>query len=135
MGAMLRSLIAVTAGFFVTVTLSLGADALLRGAWPSAFDATGATMDAAALVVALVYTVAFATLGAYIAARAAVHHRRRHALILGGIALAITVFLAVTAWSTAPSWYHIGAIGLVLPAAWAGGRIADQPASSAPAPT
>ena len=132
---MLRSLIAVATGFFVTLTLSLGADALLRGVWPSAFDATGVTTDAAALLIALVYTLAFASLGAYVAARAAVHHRLRHALILGGIACAGSLFLAITAWSAAPSWYHICAVGLVLPGAWAGGWIGDHAGPSTPAPT
>jgi hypothetical protein len=124
--AMLRSIVAVLAGFFVTVTLSLGADALLRAAWPSAFDPGGAATSAAVLVTELVYTIAFAMLGAYIAARAAVRHRLRHALILGSIAVVLSVAVAVTAWSTAPSWYHICAVGFVLPSAWAGGRIGDH---------
>ncbi len=129
---MLRSVIAVIAGFFVTVTLSLGADALLRFVWPTAFDGGGATTNAAVLVIALVYTIAFAALGAYVAARVAVQHRMRHAMILGAIAFAISIVLAVAAWSLAPVWYHVSALLVVLPSAWTGGRL-GQDATRSPA--
>jgi hypothetical protein len=128
----LRSVVAVSAGFFVTVTLSLGADALLRFVWPTAFDVGGATTNAAVLVIALVYWFAFAALGAYVAARTAVHHRMRHAMILGAIAFAIGVVLAVGAWSLAPAWYHVSALLVVLVSAWTGGRL-GQDVSRSPA--
>lgn len=122
----MRSLIAVAAGFFVLATLSLGADALVRALWPTVFDASGATSNPAALVIALVYSSSLAVLGAYVAATVAAAHRMRHALVLGLIALLVNAVVAVQARSSAPPWYHLWALALVLPAAWIGGRLGQH---------
>jgi hypothetical protein len=121
----LRSAFAIVAGFFVTVTLSLGADALVRTVWP-AFNAPPSATTPAFLLVALVYTAGFATLGSYVAAASAPKRPLLHALILGAVALAINAAVTVTSWAAAPAWYHLTALVMVLPCAWIGGKLREQ---------
>jgi hypothetical protein len=60
----------------------------------------------------------------------------QHALILGALGLVFNIIGSVKMWDTAPAWYHIVAILLVMPAAWLGGRIREkqQPSPSTLAP-
>ncbi len=126
---MLRSAAAILAGFLTTFILAVGSDALLHKIMPGSFGDDGMA-HGLALWVALVYTAVFGAAGAYVAARLAPGHPLRHALILGAIALLLSVIATIQLWHTAPAWYHILAVLLVLPSAWCGGMLFERQAGN-----
>ena len=123
---MWRSVMAIVIGFLFIGLLAFGADAVLRSAMPEAFDASGRVTSIPILVLTLVYVGIFAIAGCYLAARLAPNRPMRHALILGGLGLVFNIAGSYAAWHTAPAWYHVVAIALVMPYAWIGGRIRER---------
>ena len=123
---MKRTVLAVAAGFVLIAALSFGTDAMVRAAWPGAFDAAGATTSVPMLLLSLAYVGVFATAGCYLTAALAPGRPMRHALILGALGLAFNVAGAAARWDTAPAWYHAAALALVLPYAWLGGRLRER---------
>lgn len=127
MPAILRSILAIVAGFVVTVSLSLGADAALCAAFPHSFDSAGISRQPGRLAIPLVYTAVSAALGSYVAALLAGRRPLLHAMILGGLGFALAIPTAVLYWHAQPAWYHVCALAFVLPAAWLGGRLRAGP--------
>ena len=123
---MWRSVMAVLAGFFFIGLLAFGADAVMRSAMPDAFDAAGRATSIPVLLLMQAYVGIFAIAGCYLAARLAPSSPMKHALILGVLGLLVNISGAVAMWDTAPAWYHILAIALVMPYAWIGGRIRER---------
>lgn len=124
---MLRSIIAIVVGFVVIGVLAFGTDMLVKGAMPGAFDpVTGATSDVTMLVFALVYVFVFATFGCWLAGRLAPSQPMKHAMILGVLGLVFNVVGTYATWATAPAWYHVTALLLVMPAAYLGGLLASR---------
>lgn len=121
---MLRSILAVAAGFILTTVLALGADLAIRATRPGLFGDSGPVESKGALL-ALGYTLAFVLGGCYLAGRLAPRKPLKHALILGVIGFVGTVIATVALWGTGPAWYHIATLLLFLPAAWLGGRLAQ----------
>lgn len=122
---MIRSLFAVLAGFFFIAALSFGADALLRATAPSAFDAVGRTDSLPLLLLTLAYVGVFAVSGCYLTARVAPNRPMLHALVLGLLGLVLQAAGTWAMWDTAPAWYHLASLSLVLPFAWLGGRMRE----------
>ena len=81
--SILWSIVAVVAGFLVTVILSLGTDSVLHatGVYPPWLQ----PMSDSLFILASAYRVVFTVLGSYVTARLAPATPLRHALILGGI--------------------------------------------------
>lgn len=123
---MLRSVGAILAGLVVITVLALGADAALSTAVPGSFDASGRVDSTPLLLFIIGYVVVFIIMGAYTAARVARRRPMLHALTLGGIMLAANIAIAAGLWDTAPAWYHVTQLVLVLPAAWFGGRLRER---------
>ena len=123
---MARSVLAVVVGFLLIGALSFGTDAAVRAAAPTAFDAAGRTDSVALLLATLAYVGVYAVAGCYLAARLAPDRPMRHALVLGALGLAFNVAGTIAAWDTAPAWYHVVALTLVLPFAWLGGRLRER---------
>ena len=128
---MLRSAIAIMLGFVYIGTLSFGADALLRAVLPDAFGAGGAVDGTAILLLITAYVGLFAISGCYLAARIARVHPMRHALFLGLLGLIVNAMGTITLWDTAPAWYHAISLLLVMPYAYAGGRLREMELSRA----
>lgn len=124
----MRSVLAVAAGFVIIFVLAIGTDLLVRFALPGAFDALGRTESAPVLLFTLGYLFVFGTAGCYLAARWAPHSPVRHALALGLAGLLFSTVGTVVLWASAPPWYHVAALTLVMPAAWLGGRIREREA-------
>jgi hypothetical protein len=118
---MLRSILAVAAGFILAAVLDLGGDFAARMIAPDSFDSFGNATDTGLLALTLVYSSLFGILGAFVTARLAPSRPVRHALILGVIVLLIALWATVQMWGTAPAWYHIVALISVLPESWLGG--------------
>ena len=123
---MLRSIAAVLAGFVFIAALSFGADAAQRSLAPGFFDASGRMEDPSALLLVLAYVGVFAVTGCYLAARLAPRRPMLHALVLGSLGLVFNVVGTVAMWDTAPAWYHLTALALVMPYAWIGGRLRER---------
>lgn len=130
---MARSIGAIVLGFVLIGLLSFGADAALRGAAPDAFDAAGRVDSVPVLLLMLGYVAVFAIAGCYVTARMSPSHPMRHALILGALGLAFNIAGSIALWDTAPVWYHVVALALVMPLAWTGGRLREIEVSRRPA--
>lgn len=123
---MARSIGVIVLGFVVIGVLSFGADAVLRSVLPGAFDAAGRVDSTPVLLLIILYVGLFATAGCYLTARLAPNHPMRHALILGALGLAFNIAGTVSLWNTAPAWYHMVSLVLVMPYAWLGGWLRER---------
>jgi hypothetical protein len=120
---MVRSTGVIVLGFFMIGAFSFGADALMRSLMPGAFDAAGRVDSTPVLLLIIAYVGVFATAGCYLTARLAPRHPMLHAMILGALGLIFNVVGTINFWETAPAWYHIVSLILVLPYAWLGGQL------------
>ena len=68
----------------------------------------------------------YAIIGCYLTARLAPNRPMRHALILGALGLVMNIAATVSLWGTAPAWYFILNLLLVMPYPWLGGRIRER---------
>lgn len=121
-----RSILAIVTGFLVIGALSFGADAVLRQIMPTAFDAAGRAGSVAVLLLTMAYVAVFAIAGCYLAARLAPNRPMRHALILGVLGLVFNIAGSVAVWDTAPAWYHVVSLLMVMPYAWIGGKLREN---------
>lgn len=123
---MVRSLVAVISGFVLIFALSLGTDLAIRAAMPALFEESGRTESVAILLLTIGYVGLYATLGCYLAARLAPRRPMTHALLLGALGLVFTAVGSSVSWDTAPAWYHVLSLMLVMFWAWLGGRMWEQ---------
>lgn len=124
---MVRSIAAVFAGLCLILALSLAADVAAPVLLPRAFAGPDAGGAAGLLVLTLTY-VAFATAaGGYLTARLAASRPARHALVLGLLSLVLVVVGTAFTWSSAPAWYHVLSLVVVVPFALAGGSLRARP--------
>lgn len=120
---MLRTILAVVAGFALWSLLWLGGSPLLAGLFPGAVAADGSSSDPGYLI-ALVALSAVASLAAGYAARAlAKTDGSRVPLTLGVILLLTGIAVESGYWSLLPLWYHLVFLILLLPATLAGARL------------
>jgi hypothetical protein len=131
---MRRSIWAVVAGFLFIAVLSIGANMIIRAMSPNLFNANGGTTSLVMLCLSTVFVGVFATVGCYLTARLAPSHPMRHALILGALGLVINLIGAAKMWDTAPAWFHILNLLLVMPYAWFGGRLRENEIGSTSSP-
>ena len=123
-----RSFLALLAGIFVGILLSLGTDVLLHliGLWPS----LGQPMSNPMLLLATAYRTVYGVISSYITARLAPHTPMTHALVLGMLGFVVSIIGAVTTWNKVPSlgprWYPVALTLLAIPAAWLGGELRER---------
>src|SRR5687767_3217595 len=109
-----RSVVAVLAGFFAVMMLGAMADMMLeRAALPSP------------LLVKLAYETAFALIAGYITARVGLRKPLQHALFMSVLVLAGRAIIAAMAWDAAPAWFHVGVLALIVPAALLGAKLSE----------
>ena len=121
-----RSIAAVVIGFVVIGLLAFGTDAAVRAAMPGAFSPTGAVSDPGLLLAMLAYVTLYAVAGCYLTARLAPRRPMAHALALGVLGLLFNIAGSIAMWDTAPAWYHVVALVLVMPSAWLGGWLRER---------
>jgi hypothetical protein len=118
-----RSVVAVVAGIFVGVVLSLGVDEVLHltGVYPP----WGKTMSDGLFVLATTYRFVFSVLGCYVIAQLAPNRPMQHALVGGLIGLIVSAVGAISTWNMdiGPHWYSVLLAITALPCAWIGGRL------------
>jgi hypothetical protein len=120
-----RSVLAVAGGLVAIFAASMAMDELMYalGVFPRPPEVS---YETGAYLIATAYRTAIGVLGCWIAARLAPSRPMRHALILGGIGVLLSL-AGVVASLTAdlgPIWYPIALVVVTPPAAWLGGRLA-----------
>jgi len=118
-----RSIVAVGAGFFTVMVLSAAADVAFTGMSPNAFDENGHARADSSLFIKLAYEMLFAFLAGYVTARIAVRRPYFHAAVMGGLVLAGRALIAFAAWDVTPPWFNIGILMLILPVALLGAKL------------
>jgi hypothetical protein len=125
---MLRSILAVLGGFAVTAVASLGTDGVLVALLPHTITETQ-PFPPALLAGILGYCCVYAILGGYVTGFIARRAEVRHALVLGGIALAIGITLTLPALQgqssgpRMPGWFTAVTLADVVPATALGGYL------------
>ncbi len=123
---MLRSIVAIVVGFVLIGMLAMGTDMIVMQAFPAQFDEAGRTQNLTILMLMAAYVAVYAITGCYVTARLAPSRPMMHALILGALGLVMNIVATISLWGTAPAWYHILNLLLVMPYAWIGGRIRER---------
>lgn len=129
---MFRSIAAVVVGFLLIGCLAFGTDMVLKSIRPEWFAENGAVSSTPVLLFMMVYVAIYAIAGCYLAGRIAPSNPMKHALILGVLGLLFNIMNTVTLWDTAPAWFHIASLALVMPYAWIGGRLAEKHRAAKP---
>jgi len=122
---LVRSVVAVAAGFFASTVMSLGADLAFRRMSPASFDAEGQATGDGTLFVIMGYEVLFAAVAGYVTARLAIRKPFAHALIMAAVVLVGRVPTAILAWNAVPVWFHLGVLLLIVPAALLGAKVGE----------
>lgn len=134
---MWRSVLAIVTGFVFIAALAIGTDAAVMSVFPASFDATGRTDSVPMLLFIVCYVGIIATLGCWLTARMAPSHPMRHALVLGALGLVFNVVGTIQRWGSAPVWFHVVSLLLVMVWAWLGGWLRERqlrlPGAGAPA--
>jgi hypothetical protein len=120
-----RSVLAVLAGFFVILVLSLGTDIVLHAA--GVYPPWGQSMADSLFGLATAYRIVYGILGCWVAARLAPDRPMAHALALGAVGVVVSLAGLVYAQKQGPEfgplWYSLAIVAISLPCAWIGGRI------------
>jgi hypothetical protein len=119
-----RSAGAILAGLLVNAIAATATDMLLSavGIFPPMSEyGTGHSFTNSMFLIALGYITLYGVLGCYVTARLSPARPMLHALILGGIGVAIGTAGAIAMWDAGPAWYSLAVIAVAPPAAWIGG--------------
>lgn len=125
MNQILRSFLAVLAGFFATVILSTLTDLAMHGL--GVFPPWGQPMSDGLFVLATVYRTIFTIAGGWITASVAPNKPVGHALVLGVIGMLAATAGTIVTWDKGPEygpkWYPISLIVLAIPAVLLGAKL------------
>ncbi len=121
----LRSVGAIAAGLVSIFTLTTAIDIVLHAT--GVFPPIGAPpMSHGLFALAFAYRFAIDVAGCALTAHLAPRNPMRHALILGGIGLCLSIAGAVAMWDASRAWYPIALAVSALPCAWLGGRFVER---------
>ncbi|HYR07951.1 MAG TPA: hypothetical protein VEQ60_09290 [Longimicrobium sp.] len=122
-----RSILAIVVGFVLTGALNFGTNTVLSRVAPDMVPPSGTpNTNTAALLVICAYVALFGILGCYVTARLAPSRPLLHALIMGGIALAMSIPVTMSVWNDTPVWFNVYNLLAVMPYAWIGGTIRER---------
>jgi hypothetical protein len=130
---MLRSILAIVAGFVAIGVLSFGTNAALHaaGILPAADQPI---FDTGLLLLTIAYVAVFAIAGCYLTAVLAPNRPMLHALILGALGLVLNVVTAASMRGQVPDWYLAAGVLLTMPYAWIGGKLREMQLARGRAP-
>ena len=132
---MRRSFLAVVAGSFAWMVTALGSDFILMSLAPHWFKEGGKVESVPVLLLMLSYSLAFSILGGYVAAFIARRKEVTHAFALGVVQLAMGIVATIKFFDTAPLWWHVALLALLVPANVLGGLLrGGQRGKAAPRP-
>ena len=120
----IKSIVAVFAGFFTIVVFSGGVDALLEavGFYPPDRKAFTIGMFSASIF----YRILISILGGFVVGKLAPGKPMKHVVVLAIIGTLIGILGVVTGWNLPgyPHWYAISLAALTFPTIWFGGKLA-----------
>lgn len=118
-----RSLLALLAGFFFNVALSLATDIFVEAT--HILPAVGQPLNDAQSAIATAYRTVFSVLSSFVVARLAPYSPMGHALTGAAIGMVLATVGAIVTWNQnlGPHWYPIALVVLALPAGWVGGKL------------
>jgi hypothetical protein len=120
---MMRKILSVVAGFMTWTVLWLGSNAALTAAFPGEFREDGSTGSTGILIVILAYSALYSVVAGVVAGKIALDWGKTAALITGVLLLAVGLAVQSQYWHTAPVWYHLVFLGVLLPGSVLGGRL------------
>jgi len=125
---MTRSVLAVLAGIVVLTVASFAiewaTDPLLLRLFPHALPNQAAlSHNVPAKLFMMAYTFLSVAAGGYVTACFARRAEVLHAVVMGAVEAAMTVWAMMKVSHQAPLWTWIAGIALVVPAAWCGGAL------------
>lgn len=120
---MLRSVLAVAAGVIVWMVTALGTDRIVLNVFAEHVLEGGRVENTGMLLLTLGYATAFEVLAGYVTAWVAGRAEMQHALALALVQLTFGVIATIVFLETAPLWYHVGSLALVIPAVMLGGML------------
>jgi len=120
---MIRSIIAVIAGSVIWMVTALGMDGVLMSLMPTWFGANGKVESVPLMLFMMSYSLLFSVLGGFVTASIARRKEIQHALALGVLQLAMGIIATVQFYDTAPLWYHVMFLMLLVPANIFGGQL------------
>jgi hypothetical protein len=121
-----RSIIAVVVGFVLAGGLNVGTNLLLSRVAPELIPPGAPVTNPSALVLVCAYVAVYGILGCYVTGRLAPSRPMLHALVMGGLALAMSIPVTIQAWNDTPAWFNVYNLLAVMPYAWIGGRLAER---------
>jgi hypothetical protein len=83
-------------------------------------------MSTALFLLAFAYRLVFDVGGCYLTARLAPARPMKHALVLGGLGVLLSLTGALAMWNAGPHWYPLALVVSSLPSAWLGGRLRER---------
>ena len=120
-----RSILAVLAGMFVAIVLTLITDLILHRL--RVFPPLGERAPDRLLALATGYRVVFGVAASYLTAYLAPYRPLAHAMVGGAIGFAASLAGAIATWNGGPAyephWYPVALVVLALPQSWLGGWI------------
>jgi membrane glycosyltransferase len=132
MPSIVRSILAIVAGFVLIAVLAFGTGIALQNAGMTPGPGEPMT-DTGSVLLEVAYVALFAIAGCWLAAWLAPNRPMRHALILGFLGLVFNVMGAVATWGERPAWAMLLNLALVMPYAWVGGRLREKQLERSPA--
>jgi hypothetical protein len=131
----MKSFLAILAGLIFTVVVTGVVDLILL--YTDFFPVNPKVAPPVYVwIVATAYRLVFAIAGCWIAARLAPSRPMLHALILGGIGMAIAILGAIINWNDGPAygphWYPVLLVVTALPCAWIGGFLRASQSAATP---
>jgi len=132
---MLRTIIAIVAGFLIWGALCVPANALVASFFPGRFESDGGTFDPAMCLVLITLSVGYSIASGYFAAIIAQQDARRAVWGLAIVNFGVGTFVQISYWNSLPVWYHLVFLALLIPAILYGGRLRMGRALSSPKST
>lgn len=118
---MVRSILAVIAGSVTWMATALGMDAILMSLAPQWFGPNGKVESLPLMLFMMSYALLFSILGGYVAALIARRKEMLHAFVLGVLQLLMGIMATIQFFDTAPLWWHLTFLSLLIPANVLGG--------------
>lgn len=118
---MVRSILAVIAGIVTWMVTALGMDAILMSLAPQWFGPNGKVYSVPLMLFMMAYSLLFSVMGGYVAALIARRKELQHAFVLGVLQLLMGIVATIYFFDTAPLWWHVTFLALLIPANVLGG--------------
>lgn len=120
---MLRGILGIIAGWLAWGLVAVPCTTLLMSLFPDNFGPDGSTRHAGMLLTMLVLSVFYSMTAGAVAALIASEETWKYVWGLAIVNLVTGTLVQSSAWNTAPPWYHIIFLIMVVPATLIGGRL------------